>query len=467
MNDVKNPSPRIITAIDLGSKNITVLTGEVEDHGIRVRGFARVESDGIKRGSVSSLQRTLEALGKAVAEVEAQTGEKIASAVVNISGQISRCEEKTFTVKRRRKDELITRGEIEKLCEKARRIDLKADEQVIYAIPVSFDVDDYMGKDMDELDGMIGRVITATFKLYVSKTSFLDAIDRLFELAHITLEGKFIAPVASSLAVLSPDERELGCVLLDIGAGTTDILIMKDNHIRSLGVIPFAGNSVTEDIRTRTSTSTLNCERMKVKYGCCLESAIQEDKTILIRGTAGREDKNITFKALAHVIEARMTEIFEAVAWKIKEAGYEYQLPAGVVITGGGAYLERVNELAQAVLGMPARLAAPCNRLRFTPIDDVFSANSSTGVGLALCRLDKLSEVPANQVQDDIWIEDAKPRTGDEDEMLFDRSDIQPAQRREDQAKSPSRTQVKAKRKQERSSLKTLFGEFFSNDDEA
>lgn len=395
-----------ITAIDLGTHTISVLVCEEENDGIRVIAYERTNSDGIKKGIIYNIQKTMIALRMLINKIQEEKGITINEAVVNISGRLKRCEPYSFEITRREPNSFISAAEIAKMNNEAMSYPVKGDEKVLYAIPTTFDVDNYIGKDFKDLEGSIGRDVICNYNLMIGRAVQFNNIKKLFESLKINVTEYILTPIASARSILTKDERELGVAVIEIGAGTTNVIVIKEDQIKHIAVIPFAGASITEDIRIATSTSSMKSEIMKVKYGTCLESSVLENKTIVVKDNlGGREDKMVSFKDLSHYIEARVTEILEAVLYEIKENGLMNGITAGIVITGGSSHLKRISELAESIFKKSVRIAIPSNKFILSESNkDIFSPNAVTIAGLALCERDRLNGIDYPPAPDNVWI---------------------------------------------------------------
>lgn len=458
---------RQIAAIDFGTSSTRVLLAEKCDTGINVLGFSKVPSEGVKRGAVVNIQKAYETLLKAVAEVEEQTSVKIDEAMVSLSGPLRKCETLKVETTRRRPDDLISEFEIEELINNVIHAQGEDGAECLNVIPQKYDVDDLLGNDRNSVVGMAGRKVCGYYRVVTGRSSLLRNVNDVMDHAGIKPKSIVLAPIASAFSALNKDEKELGVALLDIGAGTSELIVIKDNIIRHVAIIPFGGSSVSYDIRS-TGVSSGNAEIMKVKYGCCVESLVGNNKVIVVPGQAGRQDNEISFKNLSHIIEARMTEIFEAVAYEIGQSGLQGKLPAGVVITGGGCYMERIQELANAVLGCDIRLGSPdIERVHTNKFDEsVYSPNSSTVTGLALYFFEN-----SRRIEESAHVESIHTTTAAEPPKdLFGYDEPQPednpkgAARKGAEPRKGAAVYIGKKEKKKGAGLKNLFSDIIGSD---
>ncbi len=260
-------------------------------------------------------------------------------------------------------------------------------EEIIHVLPQEYTIDSESG--IKNPIGHEGVRLEANFHIITGQMAAAKNIKKCVEKAGLQVVDLVLEPIASSAAVLSEEEKEAGVALVDIGGGTTDIAIFYDKIIRHTAVIPFGGNVITEDIKEGCSILAKHAEEMKIKFGSALAKENQDNEIIVIPGLKGRTPKEISTKNLASIIEARMKEILDLVAFEIKNSGYEKKLIAGIVVTGGGAQLKHMKQLVEYTIGMDTRIGYPNEHLSKS-VEDVTSPLFSTGVGLVLQGFEEL-----------------------------------------------------------------------------
>ncbi len=379
----------LIAAIDLGTTKVVCAVGEKTPDGIKIIAHFSAPSKGVLRGEVVNIQNVKDALMPVLRNVENAIGYNLKEVFVGIAGQNIRSIEKPGQVNRQDPEEIITLEEIDALTESMYSTYVENGEKVLHAIPQVYNIDNYIG--VNEPVGMIGQQITANFKLFIGKNSSVQFSNHVISKAGLKLREIILEPIASARAVLTEEECEVGVAILDIGGGTSDLLIIQDNIIRHVAVIPFGGNSITEDIRYGCGVSSKHAESLKVKYGACI-SEYAPKKNIIIPGIGGRESREISFGVLAGIIEARMAEILEAVDFEITRSGFKSKLQAGLVITGGSSQMLNLCQLASAITGLETRIAAPSGNILSDSVNDVFTAENSTIVGLILEGFSRLAK---------------------------------------------------------------------------
>jgi cell division protein FtsA len=253
-------------------------------------------------------------------------------------------------------------------------------EEIIHVLPQNFIVDNETG--IKNPVGMLGRRVEANFHIVVGQITSARNIAKCINKAGLSLNELILEPLASSVAILTEDEKEAGVTLVDIGGGTTDVAVYYDDIIRHTAVIPFGGDVVTKDIKEGCSILQRQAELLKVQYGSALGDLAREDEVVSIPGISGREPKEISLKSLAYIIQSRMEEILNAVLYEVENSGYYDRLSAGIVITGGGALLKDLPQLVKFVTGMDVRLGYPGVKLASESVEEVNNPMYSTSVGL-------------------------------------------------------------------------------------
>ncbi len=378
----------LIAAIDLGTTKVVCAVGEKTPNGIKIIAHSWAESKGVLRGEVVNIQHVLDSLIPVLHNIENAIGYKINEVFVGIAGQNIRCISNASQTPRKNPEELITQQEIDEITAGMYSTFVQNSEKVLHVIPQSYHIDDYMG--VTEPVGMIGQQINANFKLFIGKNDSVKFSNNVINRAGLKLREIILEPLASAKAVLTDEEKEVGVALLDIGGGTSDLLIIQDNIIRHAAVIPFGGNSITEDIRMGCGVTQKQAEQLKVHHGCCI-SGNAPKKAIIIPGVGGREGREISCGVLAGIIEARMAEIFEAVDYEIERSGCKKFLQAGIVITGGSSKMGSISQLASTVTGLPSRIARPAENISADSVLEVFSPEQATVVGLILTGFEKVA----------------------------------------------------------------------------
>lgn len=381
----------IVVGLDIGTTKICAIVGMRTEHGkIEVLGMGKAESSGVSRGVVTNIEKTINGIKAAIEEASAKANCDITEVVVGIAGQHIKSLQHRGIIVRSSTDDEISRADVDRLIEDMYRLAMPPGEKIIHVLPQEFTVDNEQGV-LDPI-GMSGIRLEANFHVITGQITAANNIIKCVERANLTATDMVLEPLASADAVLSDEEKEAGVVLIDIGGGTTDIAIFYEGIIRHTAVIPFGGNSITEDIREGCSVMKNTAEALKLKFGSALADENKEEEIISIQGLKGREPKEVSVKNLAYVIQARMEEILEQVKYEIQASGFEKKIRAGagIVVTGGGAQLKHVTQLVEYITGIDARVGYPNEHLSKTNFDDIKSPMYSTGIGLVIKALQYL-----------------------------------------------------------------------------
>jgi cell division protein FtsA len=375
----------LIVGLDIGTSKIVAIVGETAPgEPVEIVGIGSHPSRGLKRGVVVDIESTVQSIQRAVEEAELMAGCEIRSVYAGISGSHIRSHNSDGTVAIR--DQEVTEGDIERVLEAARALPIPADQRVLYIAPQEFVIDGQEG--IRHPVGMSGVRLEAKVHLVTGATSAAQNITKCVARCGLQVDDLVPQQVASSLSVLTTDERDLGVCLVDIGAGTTDIAIFTQGAIRHTASLPIAGDQVTNDIAVALRTPTPHAEEIKIRYACALAQLATAEETIQVPSVGDRPPRRLARQTLAEVVQPRYEELFGLVQAELRRSGYENLVAAGVVLTGGGAKMEGVVELAEEVFHMPVRLGAP----QFVSglADVVSNQIHATGVGLLLygSRLD-------------------------------------------------------------------------------
>lgn len=382
---------KIVVGLDIGTTKICVIVGRKNEYGkLDVLGMGRSVSDGVVKGKVINIEKTILAIKKAVQEAEDASGIDIKVVNVGIAGHHIRSSIHRGSITREDGEDEITVDDIDRLASDIGRMVMPAGTQIIHKMPQVYTVD-YDDGIKDPV-GMTGVRLEADFHVITADVNSINNIEKCVKRAGLDIENMILEPLASSLSVLSEDEKEAGVCLVDIGGGTTDIAIFHENIIRHTGVIPFGGNIITSDIKEGCMVMQQQAELLKTKFGRAIATEANENEIVSIPGLRNRAPKEISIKNLAHIVEARMEEIVDLVHAEIIASGYEGKLAGGIVITGGGSQLHSVRQLVEYLTGMDARIGYPNEHLGKSKIEQVKSPMFATSVGLVLVGYRSLDE---------------------------------------------------------------------------
>lgn len=376
-----------VAAIDLGTTKVVTIIGEKTDNGrFRILAYDEAESSGIRRGQVENIQHVIEAITPTIESVRQNTNISMIDEVfVGIAGQHIRCIENRADCTRDNYDTEITDTEVRQLENSMYKIRMEPGEEVLHVIPQHYNVDDALG--VNDPVGRLGQRLSANFHIIIGKASSAKHTELCIERVGLKLQRLILEPLASARAVLTEDEKEVGVVMVDMGGGTTDLVVYYDNVVRHTAVIPFGGNIITEDIKKGCGILHRQAEQIKLQYGSCLASMAADNKVIAVPGIAGREQREIAFKSLANIIEARLSEIIDMVMFEINRSGYANKLAAGIVFTGGGAQMTHLPQFIKLKTGMDIRIGKP-EYIASNSAKDILQPKFSTAAGLIMCGFD-------------------------------------------------------------------------------
>jgi len=378
-----NKKSQIIAAIDIGTTKIVSIMGRKDEKGkIEILGMSKAPSKGVKRGTVLNIDETVKTIQQTLDGVKADSGMELGDVFVGIAGQHVKSIRNRGYINRKNFDSEITQEEVDKLIEDMHNISVDLGEEILHVIPQNYIVDHEHG--IKNPVGMTGKRLEANFIIVVGQISSARNIEKCINRVGLKIQDLILEPIASSEAVLTEDEMEAGVALIDIGGGTTDLVVYYDGIMRHTAVIPFGGNVVTSDIKEGCSILQRQAEQLKIQYGMALGDLAPEDKVVTIPGISGREAKEISFRNLAYIIQSRMEEIIDAASFEIEGSGYYDKLSAGIVLTGGGALLKYLPQLVRFKTGMDVRIGYPDEHLAGDLDADINHPMYSTSVGLLL-----------------------------------------------------------------------------------
>ncbi len=374
-----------IVGVDLGTTKVAVVIGEVEDGDLKIVGVGSAPSYGLKRGVIVNLEKAINSIKRAVDEASRMAGIRVDSCFAGISGSHIESMNARAMIATSRTGGVITKRDIDRVIEQARAVALPLDREIIHAIPIEYIVDNERG--IKDPIGMRGVKLEAEVHLVTAAISSAQNIYTALHRAGLKVKDLVLQPLASSYAVLQPDEMDLGVCLLDIGGGTTDLAIFYDGAIRYSHVIPLGGEYITNDIAIGIRTPHAQAENIKKKLASLIMSPEEKREEIKVPGIGGREDRMITKETLYNIISPRVEEILLIANQEMKKSGFSDVLGAGVVITGGTARFNGLDRFAEEVFNLPVKIGIPRKLGGLTDIilDPVYA----TGVGLVLYGYEK------------------------------------------------------------------------------
>jgi len=402
-------SSNLIAAVDIGTTKIVVVVGNAEPNGkINIIGVEKVPSTGVKRGVVLNIDQTVSAIKDVISIIENKYELTLSDIYVGIAGQhIRSCQNKGY--KYIDNNHEITQLDVDSLFHENYKIPLNPGENILHVIAQDYVVDNEPG--VRNPIGMSCRKLEANYHIVIGRKASVNNIEKCINRVGLKINDIILEPIASATAVLTEEEKEAGVVLVDIGGGTTDVAVYVDGLIRHTAVIPLGGQVVTSDIKEGCAVLLKQAEALKVQYGSALGDQEREDMVVTIPGIEGWESKEISFKSLAYIIQARMEEIIDYVIQQIEISGMYDKLGAGIVITGGGSLLKNLSHLVKYRTGLEVRVGLPNKFIQNQTDDFAKIPMYSTSIGILLSAVENpVKQVVEQELFPDIEVEE-KPIT--------------------------------------------------------
>lgn len=375
----KKAAPNLIVGLDIGTSKVVAIVGEVMIGGdIDIIGIGMQPSSGLKRGVVVNIESTVQSIQRAVEEAELMAGCQIRSVYTGIAGSHIRSINSHGIVAIKEKE--VTPVDVARVIDAAKAVVIPADQHIFHVLPQEFAIDNCEG--ICDPINMSGVRLEAKVHLVTGAMSSIQNIIKCVRRCGLEVDDIILEQLASSVAVLTEDEKELGVCLVDIGGGTTDIAVFSGGAIRHTAVIPIAGDQVTNDIAVALRTPKQHANDLKIKYACALRQLATDDESIEVPSVGDRKPRRLARQTLAEVVEPRYEELFGLVLAELRRSGFEEICAAGVVLTGGSAKMDGVIELAEEIFHMPVRLGYP--QYVSGLVEIVRNPIHSTGVGLLL-----------------------------------------------------------------------------------
>src|SRR5687767_9239358 len=381
----------IVVGLDIGTTKVCAVVGEIAEDGITILGVGSVPCRGLRKGVVSNIDWTVRSIKEAIDAAQTMAGVEIRTVYVGVAGSHIRglMSDGVCAISGRE----VTRTDLERVLEGARAIPVDADRMILHALPREYVVDNQDG--IRDPIGMSGVRLQVRCNLVTAATSCVQNVIRCVERCGLQVADVVLEPLASADAVLSEDEKEIGVAVIDIGGGTTDILLYADGGIAHTSVIPAGGNNITSDVAAGLRTPMAEAERLKRNYGCALGRMIADDEEIEVPGVGGHPPRRCARRLLGDIIEPRVEEIFAEARRRVEETGMLEQVSSGCVLTGGAALMEGMVECAEEILGMPVRLGFPVGVKGIVQL--VQGPQYATGVGLVRYGAHLLADAAARE----------------------------------------------------------------------
>ena len=390
----KRPENNMVVGLDIGTSKVMAIIGEVTPAGeIDIIGVGNHPARGMRRGVVANIESTVQSIQRAVEEAELMSGCQIYSVYAGIAGAHISSSNSHGVVAIR--DREVMQGDVDRVIEAAQALAIPHDQKILHVLPQDFVIDGQDG--VSEPIGMSGVRLEARVHIITGAISAVQNIVKCIQRCNIEVEGLVLEQLASSYAILSPDERELGVCLIDIGGGTTDIAVHNEGAIHHTAVIPIAGDQVTNDIALTLHTPSSAAEALKLRHGCALKKLVSGGEAVEVTSVGDRPPASLGREHLAACIESRVEELYGLVQAELRRSGYEGLIGSGIVLTGGSSHMEGMVELAEEVFDMPARLGIPQSPGGLH--EAINSPAHATGVGLVLAGRKDRGKGPGRELK--------------------------------------------------------------------
>ncbi|UJP04597.1 MAG: cell division protein FtsA [Nitrosomonas sp.] len=384
----------LIVGLDIGTSKIVAIVAEVvPESGFEIIGLGSHPSRGLKKGVVANIETTVNAIQRALEEAELMADCKIHEVFTGIAGSHIKGFNSNGMVPI--KDKEVTEKDVERVMEAAKAVNIPADQQILHVLNQEFIIDGQ--EDVREPVGMSGIRLEVKVHIVTGAVSAAQNIVKCVHRCGLDVRDLILQPLASAMAVLSDDEKDLGVCLVDIGGGTTDIAVFTHGAIRHTAVIPIAGDQITNDIAMALRTPTKSAEDIKCRYGCALRSLADANEMVEVPDVGNRGSRQLSKQTLAEVIEPRAEELYTMVQAELRRSGFEELLSSGIVITGGSASLRGMVELGEEIFHMPVRLGLPNYHGNLKEV--IHTPRYSTGIGLILAGIQQMQHQQSSRLQ--------------------------------------------------------------------
>ncbi|MCB0703330.1 MAG: cell division protein FtsA [Candidatus Kapaibacterium sp.] len=406
MSSTLNNGLPISVGLDIGTSKICALVTSPDptSNTLKILGIGIAESEGLNRGVVVNIEKTIRSIKKVIEQAEEQSGIKIKEVTVGIAGDHIEAIKTRGIIGISNSEQEITQNDVDRLLKDASKIAIPSERKILHVIPQDFIIDGQDG--ITDPIGMSGIRMEANVNIITGLKTAINNIYRCVERLDIKVKDVILEPIASSKSVLLDAEKEIGVAIVDIGGGTTDVAIFEEGVYRFTSVFALAGKHVTNDIRKVLGIVTNQAEKIKRDYGHCHGNSIMKDEVFMVPGIGGRKPMELQKSQLCEIIQPRMQELFEFALAEINRSGYANNLGAGIVVTGGTALLNGTEELAKEVFGMPVKIGIPTNLSYSGLAPEVSSPVYSTAVGLALNGIGDINSFEIEDLTNEVEIEE-------------------------------------------------------------
>ena len=394
MNKPRESRKNLIVGLDIGTSKIAAIVAEVKpEGGFEIVGMGSSPSRGLKKGVVVNIETTVAAIQRALEEAELMADCKITDVYTGIAGSHIKSFNSQGMVAIKEKE--VSQMDIDRVIETAKAVQIPNDQQILHILNQEFIIDGQ--EDVREPLGMSGVRLEVKVHIVTGAVSAAQNIVKCVRRCGLDARDLILQPLASALAVISDDEKDLGVALVDIGGGTTDVAVFTHGAIRHTAVIPIAGDQITNDIAMALRTPTKDAEDIKQRYGCALSQLADPQQMVEVPGVGDRDTRELSHKTLAEVIEPRVEELYSLVQAELRRSGYEDLLSSGIVLTGGSSMMKGMVELGEEIFHMPVRMGQPNYGGGLAEV--VRHPRYSTGVGLLLAGMQQYRQREIAELQ--------------------------------------------------------------------
>ena len=396
----------IVVGLDIGTSKVCAVVGEMTERGVEIIGIGSHSSQGLRKGVVINIEATVNSLTKAIEEAGLMAGCEIHTVFTSISGGHIKGFNSHGIVAVKNKE--VAQRDLERVIDAAKAVAIPIDREVLHVLPQDYIIDDQDG--IKEPLGMSGVRLEAKVHIVTGAVTSAQNIIKCCNRSGLNVAEIILAPLAAAETVLTEEERDLGVLLIDMGGGTTDFVLLHDGTVKHTAIIGIGGNHITNDIAAGLRTPFNDAERLKQLYGCAAASMVTEDERVQIPNITGKGAGTVSRQILCEIIEPRLDEIFELVQKEIAKSGYENSLASGVVVTGGAMLLPGAIEMAERAFGLPVRLGVPAHVVGLLNV--INNPIYAVAVGLVLHGM-KRRERNVYRVREDRMLSKVKHRMSD------------------------------------------------------
>ncbi|NLR90088.1 MULTISPECIES: cell division protein FtsA [Flammeovirga] len=383
---------KIIVGLDIGTTKVCAVVGKMNEYNqLEILGLGHATSEGVRDGTVSNIAKTTEAIDQAITDAENDSNIEINVVNVGVAGKHIKSFRQHGSITLPHQEDEISVTDVERLTNDMYRVITEPGTEIIHVLPLHYTVDSE--EKIKDPVGMAGVKLEADFHIVTANSNSIRNIKKCIERSNLEIDQMMLEPLASSMAVLTEEEKEAGVAIIDIGGGTTDIAIFYDGIIRHTAVIPFGGDIITSDIKQGCAVMQHQAELLKVKFGQSMAANTKDSEVVEIPGINNRTPKEVSIKNLAYIIEARMEEIIDLIKAELKDSGYMDKLAGGLVLTGGGSKLRNIQHLFEYKIGLDTRIGYPTAFLgKSDRSEKVKDPKFATALGLALAGFKALDQ---------------------------------------------------------------------------